>query len=165
MTVVRVVDLDIASALQQRYDVSLFASGYESRSIYAPGVFDPRRVVTPLVFGFTEERNIGLRPDNDVFFVERWKCEPILLSGDDEKPIYEYLTSCTQHITGRVHILVDYSSMSRLWHAAVLNWARFGMIGREVVIDFAYSMGMVCVLWGCFSALTACTPSPGNENG
>ena len=141
MTSVRVMDLDFVSVLQGRYDISLFASGYESRARYAPNIIDPRRIANTLVFGFTEEADIGDRPQNDAFFSQRWGCEPILLSGDNEKSIYEYLHKYSQVTTNPVHILVDYSSMSRLWYAAVLNWARFAVPGKEVVIDFIYSMG------------------------
>ncbi|MBT3232870.1 MAG: hypothetical protein HN356_08645 [Calditrichaeota bacterium] len=31
--------------------------------------------------------------------------------------------------------------MSRLWYAAVLNWARVAVSGRDVTIDFVYSRG------------------------
>jgi len=31
--------------------------------------------------------------------------------------------------------------MSRLWDATVLNWSRIAANGREIVIDFVYSVG------------------------
>jgi hypothetical protein len=40
-----------------------------------------------------------------------------------------------------IRIILDYSSMSRLWYTAVLNWARFAVPTKEVIIDFVYSMG------------------------
>jgi len=98
-------------------------------------------VTNILVLGFTEEPFTGNRPSNDLFFSERCGCKPIPLSGDDEKPIYKYLKKCTQSLSGPIHILLDYSSMSRLWYAAVLNWARFASSGRDVIIDFVYAMG------------------------
>lgn len=95
----------------------------------------------PLVFGFTEEPYSGNRPKNDVFYCEKWGCKPIPLSGDNEQPIYDHLREHTQTQDSPLHILVDYTSMSRLWYAAVLNWARFAVLGREVIIDFIYAMG------------------------
>lgn len=88
-----------------------------------------------------EEPHSGKREDNDRFFLERWNREPITLSGDDEKPIYEHLDEHASSLSGPLHILIDYSSMSRLWYAAVLNWARFGASVKNVIIDFIYSMG------------------------
>lgn len=141
MRSLQVLDVDFDSVHEKRYDVSLFASGYESRCISVPGLIDPRMVANPLVLGFKEESHSGNRDQNDKFFWERWNREPIALSGDDEKPIYEHLHKHTQSLVGPLHILLDYSSMSRLWYAAVLNWARFAASGKDVIIDFVYSMG------------------------
>lgn len=141
MRSIQVLDIDFASICEELYDVSIFASGYESRCIHVPGIIDPDNITSPLVFGFTEEPQSGNRPQNDQFYEEKWHHTPIPLSGDDEKPIYVNLEKHTESLTGPIHILLDYSSMSRLWYAAVLNWARFASSGRDVIIDFAYAMG------------------------
>lgn len=141
MTSIRVVDSDVDSFRKERYDVCLFASGYESRGRHVPGLIDPSAVANPLVFGFTEESKSENRIHNDRFFKDEWRREPIPLSGDDEKPIYEHLHKHTQSLDHTIHILLDYSSMSRLWYAAVLNWARFAVSGKTVIIDFAYAIG------------------------
>lgn len=141
MTSIRVVDSDLDSFCKERYDVCLFASGYESRCIHVPGLIDSSMVANPLVFGFTEESKSENRIRNDEYFKNEWSREPIPLSGDDEKPIYEHLHKHTQSLDRPVHILLDYSSMSRLWYAAVLNWARFAASGKTVIIDCAYAIG------------------------
>lgn len=141
MISLRVLDTDLDTLSHEQYDVSLFASGYESRCIHVPGILNPATIANPLVFGFTEEAKSSNRPINDAFFADKWKCPPIPLSGDNEKPIYEYLQKCTKGIDRPIRILLDYSSMSRLWYAAVLNWARFAAAGRQVIIDFIYSIG------------------------
>lgn len=141
MTSFQVLDIDFDSVCEERYDLSLFASGYESRCIHIPGLINPNIVTNPLVFGFLEESKSGRRVQNDAFFSKKWNCAPIPLSGDDEKPIYEYLRKHTQSLNRPIHILLDYSSMSRLWYAAVLNWARFAGPGKDVIIDFIYAMG------------------------
>lgn len=141
MISLRVLDNDLDTVCKEQYDVCLFASGYESRCIHVPGLIDPSAVKNPLVFGFTEEAKSENRPYNDAFFSNKWKHPPIPLSSDDEKPIYEHLHKSTQSIDRPIRILLDYSSMSRLWYAAVLNWARFAASGRSVIIDFIYSIG------------------------
>lgn len=141
MISVQVLDIDFDSVCEKRYDVSLFASGYESRCIHIPKLTAPGMIDNPLVFGFEEEAHSGNRDDNDKLFLDQWNCKPIILSSDDEKPIYEYLHEHTQSLDRPIHILVDYSSMSRLWYAAVINWARFAASGKDVIIDFVYSMG------------------------
>jgi hypothetical protein len=141
VTSIRVLDSDLEAVGAMRYDVCLFASGFESRCVHVPGLIDPGTIANPLVFGFTEEAKCESRVRNDATFLEKWKCVPILLSGDDEKPIYEHLSLHTKSLNGPIHILIDYSSMSRLWYTAVLNWARFAASGRTVLIDFVYAMG------------------------
>ncbi len=141
MISIRVLDSDLDAIGTVRYDLSIFASGYESRCIHVPALIDQVTVSNPLVFGFTEESKGSARIRNDKVFLDKWKCTPIPLSGDDEKPIYERLHQHTRSLKGSIHILVDYSSMSRLWYTAVLNWARFAASGKRVIIDFVYAMG------------------------
>ena len=141
MISLRVLDTDLDAVCKETYDVCLFASGYESRCIHVPGLVNPGAVANPLVFGFTEEAKSANRPANDTFFSDVWKRPPIPLSSDNEKPIYEHLHKHTQGIDRPIRILLDYSSMSRLWYAAVLNWARFAASGRTVIIDFIYALG------------------------
>lgn len=141
MISLRVLDIGFESVCEEQYDVALFASGYEQRCIYVPGIVNSNMVVNPIVFGFIEEKLTGNRPSNDAFFGNKWGCIPIPMSADDEKPIYEYLQKLTQTLRGPIRILLDYSSMSRLWYAAVLNWARFAASGKDVIIDFIYAMG------------------------
>lgn len=141
MISIRVLDSDLDAVAANQYDVCLFASGYESRCIYVPGLIRDYSITQPLVFGFTEEAKCENRIRHDQFFKDVWNSDPIPLSGDDEKPIYEHLDQCTKSIEREIRILIDYSSMSRLWYTAVLNWARFAASGRYVMIDFIYAMG------------------------
>jgi hypothetical protein len=141
MTSIRVLDSDWETVSSSDYDIGLFASGYESRCIYVPGLINRESIACPLIFGFKEEAKAEGRQKNDKFYSERWERTPILLSGNDEKPIYENLHRWTEDNDGPIRILVDYSSMSRLWYTALLNWARFAASGRPVVIDFLYTAG------------------------
>lgn len=141
MISMQVLDIDFDSVCEKRYDVSLFASGYESRCIHIPKLISPSMIASTLVLGFTEEAHSGKRDQNDIFFLKKWNCVPIPLSSDNEELIYEHLHKHTQSLDRPIHILMDYSSMSRLWYAAVLNWARFATSGKDVIIDFVYAMG------------------------
>ena len=140
MTSIRVLDTDWDTASGTHYDLSIFASGYESRCTHVPSRLDPSKITNPAVFGFTEASQDANRTRNDAFFLEAWRRVPIPLSGDDEKPIYDYLHEHTKTLKS-VRMLIDYSSMSRLWYTAILNWARFAASGRTVTMDFAYAVG------------------------
>ena len=141
MSSFQVLDIDFDSINSERYDLSLFASGYESRCTFVPNLIDPSIVANPLVYGFTEEAESEVRIKNDHFFLGQWGCSPIHLSSEDESPIYKYLNKHSSGADRPIKILLDYSSMSRLWYTAVLNWARFAAPTKEVVIDFIYAMG------------------------
>ena len=136
----KVFDIDFEIVCQKQYDIAMFASGYETRSVYVPEQINTDNIKTPLIFGFTEEPYSGARIENNHFYMEQW-APPISLSSDGDKPIFERLNEHTKLIDSSIHILVDYSSMSRLWYATVLNWSRIAANGREVVIDFVYSAG------------------------
>ena len=141
MMSLQVLDMEPEAICEEEYDVAFFCSGYEARCTYMPNKLSPDRVVETFVLGFTEKARSKNRPKNDKFYQERWGCKPLLLSGDNEKPIYDCLHRSIQSSSKPIRILIDYSSMSRLWYAAVLNWARFHSITKEVTIDFVYSMG------------------------
>ena len=141
MKSLQVLDIDFDALNEERYDFAFFASGYESRCIHVPGLIEPSIVSNPIVFGFTEEPHSGTRDRNDKFFKKRWHCDPLPMSAYDDKPIYEHLDGIDKSTDLPLHILLDYSSMSRLWYAAVLNWSRLAASTRDVVIDFIYSMG------------------------
>lgn len=141
MKPLRVLDTDIETVQGQSYDFALFASGYESRCVYVQSLLDPKSVSHPLVCGFVQEANHERRKRHDEILEERWKCRPTLVDSNDEKPIYTHLSKYACNLQRSIRILVDYSSMSRLWYTAVLNWARFASAGKEVVIDFVYAIG------------------------
>jgi hypothetical protein len=141
MTSIRVLDIEFDSVCEEQYDAAIFSSGYENRCLHIPYLLNPKMINNPIVFGFIEEPFTGNRLSNDKYFLEHWGLEPILMSSDDEKPIYDYLQESTKTLSNPIRILLDYSSMSRLWYASVLNWARFAATGKDVIIDFVYSMG------------------------
>jgi len=141
MMSLRVLDADVEAFCEEQYDVCIFASGYESRCTHVPRLLNPCITRKVLVLGFVEEAKSVIRLENDKWFESNWQCAPVLLSGDNEKPIYDHLQGSIRSGNEPIKLLVDYSSMSRLWYSAVLNWARFSVPGRTVIIDFTYSVG------------------------
>lgn len=141
MRSLRVLDFDIEKIRIQQYDIGIFASGYESRCTSVAKMISASHVKHSLVLGFTEENQSEVRLRNDDYYKTEWNRSPILISGDDEKPIFDRLNSISANDSDSVHILIDYSSMSRLWYCAVLNWARLAPMGKSVCIDCVYSIG------------------------
>ena len=142
------------------YRLAIFASGYEERSTHLPSLIDPSRVERSLVLGFTSLTDAPARVANDEYFARVWS-NPIACDPDDDRPIYEALGDL-ESASGLVRILVDYSSMSRDWYAALLNWLATTEIRSRASIDFAYSIGTTIAPYEPLPVLSV-TSVPGFE--
>ena len=140
MILYRVFDLTMTDIADSAYDLVLFASGYEERCTHIPRKLDRTRFVSPVVLGFKEIEDDPQRQENDRYFSSRWG-ELLPIRGDDDGVIYELLRRRFPQSKTSIRILVDYSSMSRLWYTAVLNWARFFEGTASITIDLLYSVG------------------------
>ncbi len=137
-----VADLSLREIEGDIYDLAIFASGYESRATFFARKLNPNNFRKILVLGFSEATEEVARIENDIYFTEAWRA-PLVESGDGEGTIYTELNALGSE-SETVKILVDYSSMSRIWYSSILNWARFSKenFGKQVVIDFCYVGGV-----------------------
>jgi hypothetical protein len=141
MRLYRVADCNLSTVVNNHYDIAFFASGYEQRCTFIPEQLNKALISHPVVLGFKESRTAKQRKENDRYFLEHWTPDLPTIKSNDDGPIYEYLQPFTQSHLNPIKVLVDYSSMSRLWYTAVLNWARFASVPRSLEIDFVYSVG------------------------
>lgn len=143
MVFLHVLDVDVRDIREQAYDLVLFASGYEPRATFAARVLKVPQIVAGVVvvLGFEENREMGARIANDAFFLDTFGSEPIIRSVSNDEHLYELLAAVIPHDKKHVKILVDYSSMPRLWYGALLNWARYQERNDRVSVDFVYSVG------------------------
>jgi hypothetical protein len=122
------------------YDLAIFSSGYEDRCTYVPARLTsiPRERV--VVLGFAEYEDEARRARHDAFFTERYVAPSRGLRSRDDAAIYQVLE---RRVTARdtARILVDYSSMSRVWYASVVNWFRASTTFKSVELDFCYAGG------------------------
>jgi hypothetical protein len=137
----RIADVSFLESLSVERDLGIFASGYESRSTHVARKLHGQKDSKNLVFGFVEESSGVKRKANDEYYKKKFGSKIIAVSGEDEEPIYRAIDGVLERSTKRLSILVDYSSMSRLWYTAILNWARFRSYEQPIQIDFAYSPG------------------------
>jgi hypothetical protein len=137
----RVEDLSPEDIKGASYDLVMFCSGFEHRCTYVPRQFeaDFRDGASIIVLGFTEDQEDESRIANDRFFVEHFGVKPVLLSGSADETVFTLLNQARWKVGEPARIFVDISSMSRVWYAAVINWARFSPILENVTVDFAYS--------------------------
>lgn len=141
MGIHQVADCSSVDLVREKYDVAVFASGYEARCTYVPNAFEGTSVTTPIVIGFKDLAETKPRKEHDKYFRSQWKVEPQIASSGNDFVIQELLNRVvSEH--GKVRkMLVDCSSMSRLWYSGILNWARYGNSVGETVIDLVYALG------------------------
>lgn len=132
-----VADLQLSAVLQQPYDLFVAASGHETRARYLSELIHRRNIRAVSVLGFDTYQTDGARVDNDDHFRRKWGEAPIQVSNRSDNAIYDFLS---KHVTtDDAHVLVDYSSMTRFWYAAILNWMRFQTAVRQITVDLVYT--------------------------
>lgn len=137
----KVLDSDMRSILATSYDIGFFASGYEERCTHIPKLLEQSKIARPVVLAFQELDRDEQRQENDQYFKDQWVGFSTKLSGNQDGPIYEILQTAKIDPSKPLRILVDYSSMSRVWYAGILNWARFTSSYKNIILDLVYSVG------------------------
>ena len=135
-------DLHGEQDLLPQYDLAFFSLGYETRctaaALYLSNI---RKLDISKCFIFSFEENdlsfINKRKNYDNLFP---KCVYKYLSPDEDQDIYQILQEGTKELD-KVSILIDYSSMSRIWYTAIINWAIVFSENKEISIDFIYTLG------------------------
>src|SRR5215213_5195090 len=143
MMFLQVEDLNPELIRTQSYDLVLMASGYEPRARYACQSLHIRNLdaTKVAVVGFEENRDEGTRVENDEYFSETFGTRPIIQSARRDEHLYDLLSDTISTQKEHVKILIDYSSMPRLWYGALLNWARYREYNEQISLDFVYSVG------------------------
>ena len=141
MTFYRVRDIELAAVLGTTYDIAFLASGYEERARFLSGVVGNGIIRRVVVVGFESDSDDKERERNDRHFSEKWGTLPQSSSSTDDTVILTALRQLAMSADSHIRILVDYSSMSRLWYSAVLNWARFSVGAGCITVDLCYSLG------------------------
>lgn len=142
MNLASISDITFETAIASHYDLAIFASGYESRCRYVSSQLEQANIHRQLIFGFEFVGDTLLRAESDKHFQDKWGETPNILHSPNELEVYRLLNQEVRNSGSRIsRILVDYSSMSRAWYAAILNWFRFSELQSEIVVDFVYSAG------------------------
>ncbi len=124
------------------FDLLLAASGFEARATYgSEKALAVASFKQKVALGFPD-RQTGSRQDNDKKFS---KLGFELIQGDSSSqlPVRDVLTRALNESAGTssvFRVLVDYSSMTKTWYAAVLNWVRdFDSANFNIEVVFFYS--------------------------
>ena len=141
MSIHQVTDCSFSDLAQVGYDVGVFASGYEARCTFVPKQLEEGNLASRVVIGFEDLADTEARKVHDDYFRTQWKVEPEIAKAGNDFVIQSLLNALVAKGATTKRILVDCSSMSRLWYSGILNWARYGNSKSETTIDFVYALG------------------------
>ena len=115
---------------QQKFDAFIAVSGYESRCIHLASSIDIISIPTKVVLAFNEKKELLYRGLNDKTFNELgFTFYPV--SAGDASSICSILEEiCENHTKPDLNILIDYSSMPKIWYSELLNF--FNTIDCEI---------------------------------
>jgi len=120
------------------FDLIIAVSGYEERCTYLVNKIKTGDALCR-VLAFSEKNKELSRPQNDARFSDLG-FEVIDQSGNECPQVEELLTELIDSGKGRLNILVDYSCMTKVWYASIINY----FMNSELAIDginlyFSYS--------------------------
>lgn len=139
---IEITDGTAENAFTKTYDCFIVGIGNESRIDFVLEQLLDRKVkigkVLALYYSNMQGQRRGVVSEQLKKFPKGCVIEEIVES-DGEQKIYELLRN---HFSkdGKVTILIDYSSMSRVWYAAIILWFREAR-SLQPVLTFIYSEG------------------------
>ncbi|WP_162556245.1 hypothetical protein [Pseudomonas sp. 31-12] len=143
-TYLDVTDISFNEVEGASYDLAIFACGYEERSVFFPGMRSSK-FGKVLLLGFSSSSTNEVFLLNKEFYRQNFSLSPIFLEYNDLNQIFKCLLGAFSEIEiseGKtVRIVVDYSSMPRLWYSEILNFIKCFDFGVPVACDFVYSVG------------------------
>jgi hypothetical protein len=143
MNSLHVDDLSIGELTNEKYDLAIFSCGYEERCIEVPSKINNDNVSKVLVISFDQHLSDDMRQSNSDFYEAEWPHSELLnITQCNVSGVYSTMRSIIENIDKKiVKVLIDYTSMSRSWYAAILNYL-IKFSEKEVVIDLTYANGI-----------------------
>ncbi|WP_023637569.1 hypothetical protein [Dickeya solani] len=122
---IKILDISRTELLSSKYDIAFIGLGYEPRCTYISKILDIDAVGKVVAFSFVESKENSNKIKSHEYLLKKWsnKMNMIELEHSNVKEVYstlnKYLCTIEKDI---IHILIDYSSMSRNWYSAILNY-------------------------------------------
>ncbi|EPG0800271.1 hypothetical protein ACSVJV_003422 [Vibrio cholerae] len=140
MNKLHVDDLSIGELSQAKYDIALFSCGYEERCIDVATRLKNHNIENVIVLAFDQHQEDPVRVESLNYFSEKWSNFQLLEISQREissiqKKLSEIIFSLHRN---DIKILIDYTSMSRAWYAAILNYL-VNFCELKVTIDLTYA--------------------------
>lgn len=140
MNKLHVDDLSIGELSQSNYDIALFSCGYEERCIDVATRLNKENIDNVIVLAFDQHKEDPVRIDSLNYFSESWRGFKLLeISQREISEIQKVLSDTINKVNRKeIKILIDYTSMSRAWYAAILNYL-VNFCELRVTVDLTYA--------------------------
>ena len=119
----------------------ILASGYEPRCTHIASLLSCTRVIDSMVFSYEESSLDPAQIENEKQLESYGFDRKLSFNHNEVKKVYQAIIEKLKFITvgsEPFKILIDYSSMSRNWYAAILNYL-YNFFEHAVEITFVYS--------------------------
>lgn len=144
MTYFNVIDISYADVSDGVYDLAIFSCGYEERSVYFAGL-NAAKFKKIVVLGFADSVDNPTYRSNEDFYISRLGVKPDVINYLDSSAIFNIMARELKTLSSvglnSIKILVDYSSMPRIWYSEIINFIKCSVGIGDVLIDFVYSIG------------------------
>jgi hypothetical protein len=142
MNNIRINDLSRSEFLKNEYDLVILTSGYEPRCTHIASLLSgTTRVNDSLVFSYEESKEDPTQIENEKKFESFGYDQKLSLNHNEVKKVYQAIIEKLKFVavdSRPYKLLIDYSSMSRNWYAAILNYL-FNFFEHPVEVTFVYS--------------------------
>ncbi|HIF9399031.1 TPA: hypothetical protein ACX6RT_002960 [Photobacterium damselae] len=140
MNKLHIDDLSIGELSHSKYDIALFSCGYEERCIDVATRLQKENIANVIVLAFDQHKEDPVRVDSLNYFSENWSAFQLLeISQREISQIQKKLSETINHVNRtEIRILIDYTSMSRAWYAAILNYL-VNFCEVRVTVDLTYA--------------------------
>lgn len=130
--------IDKTEILNNNFDLFIAASGYEIRAIYL-SKYIHHKCKDKIVFSFADQSEETTRKVNDNYFSEN-EFNSYQLTGNDHTHIIDILDEYITGFEGKtLSILIDYSSMTRVWYGTIIKHLKQIKRNHDIRIYFSYS--------------------------
>lgn len=138
-------DLSLEDLFGRTYDISIFSCGYEERASNLATILQKERAGQALVFGFGGTKG-KICKANEKVYRDHLNAETTDLGyGETHRIISALRAEIEKHDIAKhvepFKILIDYSSMPRLWYSEILNFFKNYDSPLNIEMDFVYSVG------------------------
>lgn len=141
MNNVRIKDLSRSEIMQSQFDLGIFSTGYEPRCTHLANLLNSENIKESLVLSYEESAQNDVHKENENFFRSKGYKNFVTLKHCEIKLAYRSLIQVMDGIESDndiYKVLIDYSSMSRNWYSAILNYL-LNYFDKPIEITMVYS--------------------------